>query len=112
MRLEDGVGYNESAVFEGMLSRPATKEFKQEPFAFPPPWIHASLAASCLLGKESPLSISRRREAKRRALLQMLDRIPIRSDRAAPVRKPAPAAPEIPLPPHGSADAAAPRVQK
>ena len=48
-------------------------------FAHPPLWIHESLAAKCFLGKESPLLISRRREAKRRALLQMLDRLPIRT---------------------------------
>jgi len=49
-------------------------------FASPPLWIHASAAARCFLGKESPLLISRRREAKRRALLQMLDRLPIRTE--------------------------------
>jgi hypothetical protein len=49
-------------------------------FALPPVWIHASAAAKCFLGKESPLLISRRREAKRRALLQMIDRLPIRPE--------------------------------
>lgn len=94
-----------------MLSRPATKRFKH--FTLPPLWIHASLAAGCFLGKESPLSISRRREAKRRALLQMLDRIPIRGERAQPLRKPAPAAPQVALPARTSTpDAAEPRVQK
>ncbi len=100
-----------------MLSRPATKEFKQAPrFALPPLWIHTSLAASCFLGKESPLSISRRREAKRRALLQMLDRIPLRSDRGGErmqrLGKPVSAAPEVSLPPRSTPDAAEPRAQK
>jgi len=58
-------------------------------FAHPPQWIHESLAAKVLLGKESPLLISRRREAKRRALLQMLDRIPVRTERPTPIAKPA-----------------------
>lgn len=42
----------------------------------------------------------------------MLDRIPIRSERAQSLRKPAPAAPEISLPPRSTPDAAEPRVQK
>src|SRR5438874_9125821 len=64
-----------------MPGRPRSKKHPQEPvFASPPVWIHAALAAKCFLGKEIPLLISRRREAKRRALLQMLDRLPIRSD--------------------------------
>jgi hypothetical protein len=49
-------------------------------------WIHASEAAKCFLRKESPLLISRRREAKRRALLQMLDRLPIRTERGQTVK--------------------------
>jgi hypothetical protein len=64
-----------------MPGRPRSKKHPQDPvFASPPVWIHAALAAKCFLGKELPLLISRRREAKRRALLQMLDRLPIRSD--------------------------------
>ena len=67
-----------AAVFAAIPPRPRGKKQLKEPdFASPPLWIHASLAAN--LGKESPLLISRRREAKRRALLQMLDRLPIRS---------------------------------
>ena len=63
-----------------MPGRPRSKKHPQEPaFLSPPVWIHAALAAKCVLGKEIPLLISRRREAKRRALLQMLDRLPIRS---------------------------------
>src|SRR5690349_6773384 len=66
-----------------MPGRPRSKKDPQDPvFASPPVWIHAALAAKCFLGKEIPLLISRRREAKRRALLQMLDRLPIRSERA------------------------------
>jgi hypothetical protein len=67
-------------------------------FAPPPLWIHESLAARCVLGKESPLLISRRREAKRRALLQMLDRIPIRSERPTALPQPAAAPADVPLP--------------
>jgi hypothetical protein len=61
------------------------------------------------------LSISRRREAKRRALLRMLDRIPVRSERALvdPKRHPQPVAPaaDLPLAPRSTPDAE-PRVQK
>ena len=85
------------AVFAAMPGRPRSKKDPQDPvFASPPVWIHAALAAKCFLGKEIPLLISRRREAKRRALLQMLDRIPIRSERARPVPQPT-ATPEVPL---------------
>src|ERR1043166_7769486 len=90
-----------------MPGRPRSKKHPQEPvFASPPVWIHAALAAKCFLGKEIPLLISRRREAKRRALLQMLDRLPIRSDarsdarssRAAVTPKPTATAPlDVPL---------------
>jgi hypothetical protein len=66
-------------------------------FAPPPLWIHESLAARCVLGKESPLLISRRREAKRRALLQMLDRIPIRTERPTALPKPVAAPADIQL---------------
>ena len=78
-------------------------------FAYPPIWIHESLAA--ILGKESPLLISRRREAKRRALLQMLDRLPVRSERAVQVSRPAPTpAADVPL--TRTAPVIAPRAQK
>ena len=98
-------------VFTAIPGRPRSKKQPQEPvFAFPPLWIHASAAAKCFLGKESPLLISRRREAKRRALLQMLDRLPIRSERSVQVAKPAPAPADVPLP--RSAPGVAPRASK
>ena len=97
------------AVFDAIPRRSRTTKLPQEPaFAHPPLWIHESLAA--ILGKESPLLISRRREAKRRALLQMLDRLPIRSERAVQVSKPAPAPADVPLP--RTAPGIAPRAQK
>jgi len=84
-----------AVVFDELRGR--GKKHPQEPsFAHPPVWIHASLAAKCFPGKESPLLISRRREAKRRALLQMLDRIPVRSERQKPIQPRNPA-PEVPL---------------
>ena len=64
-----------------------SRKHAQEPaFSHPPVWIHAAAAAKCFLRKESPLLISRRREAKRRALLQMLDRLPVRSERNQTVK--------------------------
>jgi len=85
-------------VFSAIPGRPRDKKDLQEPvFASPPLWIHVSLAAKCFLGKESPLLISRRREAKRRALLQMLDRIPVRSERARPVPQPTTTPVDVPL---------------
>ena len=97
------------AVFDAIPRRSRTTKLPQEPlFAHPPLWIHESLAA--ILGKESPLLISRRREAKRRALLQMLDRLPIRSERSVQVAKPAPAPADVPLP--RSAPGVAPRASK
>ena len=88
-----------AVVFAAMPGRPRSKKHPQEPvFASPLVWIHAALAAKCFLGKEIPLLISRRREAKRRALLQMLDRLPIRSERAAALAKSSASAPaEAPL---------------
>jgi hypothetical protein len=87
-----------AVVFSAIPGRPRGKKDLQEPvFASPPLWIHASLAAKCFLGKESPLLISRRREAKRRALLQMLDRIPIRGERARPVPQPTTTPVDVPL---------------
>jgi hypothetical protein len=84
-------------VFDAIPGKRRNRKLVDEPrFAHPPLWIHESLAA--LLGKESPLLISRRREMKRRALLQMLDRLPIRSERAAQVTKPAPASADLTLP--------------
>ena len=89
----------DAVVFAAMPGRPRSKKHPQEPaFSSPPVWIHAALAAKCFLGKEIPLLISRRREAKRRALLQMLDRLPIRSDRSAAIKKPTATAPlDVPL---------------
>jgi hypothetical protein len=86
-----------AVVFAAIPGRPRSKKHPQEPvFASPPVWIHAALAAKCFLGKEIPLLISRRREAKRRALLQMLDRLPIRSEAA--LKNPSAAAPlDVPL---------------
>jgi hypothetical protein len=96
------------AVFDAISSR--SRKHPQEPaFSHPPLWIHASEAAKCFLRKESPLLISRRREAKRRALLQMLDRLPIRTEKTQPIAKPAaPADVAVPRP----ASAAQPRAQK
>ncbi len=88
----------DAAVFAAIAGRPRSKKHPQEPvFASPPVWIHAALAAKCFLGKEIPLLISRRREAKRRALLQILDRLPIRSGRALSSPKPASTPAQLPL---------------
>jgi len=86
-------------VFDATRGRSSRKQAQEPGFALPPQWIHESLAAKVLPGKESPLLISRRREAKRRALLQMLERIPVRAERPTPIAKPAgvPAS-EVPLP--------------
>jgi hypothetical protein len=55
---------------------------KQEPeFRHPPIWIHASEAGKWLLS---------RREAKRRAVLAILDRVPL--ENAKPLSAPTPAA--------------------
>ena len=87
-----------AVVFAAIPGRPRSKKHPQDPvFASPPVWIHAALAAKCFLGKEIPLLISRRREAKRRSLLQMLDRLPIRSAHAV-TKQPTAATPmEVPL---------------
>jgi hypothetical protein len=82
-------------VFE-IRGRTTRKLSQESGFAHPPQWIHESLAAKVFLGKEAPLLISRRREAKRRALLQMLDRIPVRSERPAPLAKPASVPADVP----------------
>jgi hypothetical protein len=79
-----------------MPGKRKTRTAQELGFATPPLWIHESLAA--VLGKETPLLISRRREAKRRALLQMLDRLPVRSERAHQISKPAAAPVDVPLP--------------
>jgi hypothetical protein len=63
----------------------------------------AKMVSACAL-EESQLLISRRREAKRRALLQMLDRIPVRSSTKTPqphVRTPVEVALAPALPPQG-----------
>jgi hypothetical protein len=96
-------------VFE--LARRGWKtEQRPQGFTHPPLWIHESLAAKCFLGKERPLLISRRREAKRRALLQMLDRIPVRTERHAALAKPAGVPGE--MPPPRPVKGAASRLQK
>jgi len=104
--------YTSGAVFDASSEVKAgkrrTRKVQEPGFAYPPIWIHESLAA--ILGKESPLLISRRREAKRRALLQMLDRLPVRSERAVQVSRPAPAPAEVPLP--RTAPGIAPGAQK
>ena len=87
--------YNCPAVFE-IRGRTTRKHPQESGFAHPPQWIHESLAAKVFLGKESPLLISRRREAKRRALLQMLDRIPVRAERPTQVAKPASVPADVP----------------
>lgn len=95
--------------------RGRTRKHPQESgFAHPPQWIHESLAANVFLGKENPLLISRRREAKRRALLQMLDRIPVRSARPTPIAKPAGVPADVPAvaPVARNVAGAAPRIQK
>ena len=98
-----------AVVFDALPSR--ARKHPQEPrFAHPPVWIHAALADKCFLGKESPLLISRRREAKRRALLQMLDRIPVRSERQTPITKPAAVPADVPL--SRPVPDLAPRIQK
>jgi hypothetical protein len=108
----EGAGKILAAVFQAIPGRPRRQKHPQEPvFASPPLWIHASLAAKCFLGKESPLLISRRREAKRRALLQMLDRLPVRSERAPSAPKPA-RAPAADIPLSRPAPGVEPRLQK
>jgi hypothetical protein len=96
-------------VFE-IRGRTIRKHAQEPGFAHPPQWIHESLAAKVFLGKESPLLISRRREAKRRALLQMLDRIPVRSERPSPIAKPASVPADVPL--SRNVPGIAPRAQK
>ena len=84
-------------MFDAIPGKRKSRTAKELGFATPPLWIHESLAA--VLGKETPLLISRRREAKRRALLQMLDRLPVRSERAHQISKPAtPQVGDMPLP--------------
>jgi hypothetical protein len=96
-------------VFE-IRGRTIRKHPQASGFAHPPQWIHESLAAKVFLGKESPLLISRRREAKRRALLQMLDRIPVRAERPTPIAKPAGVPADVPL--SRNVPGIAPRLQK
>jgi hypothetical protein len=97
-------------VFDAIPGKRKGKTVKEPGFATPPLWIHESLAA--VLGKESPLLISRRREAKRRALLQMLDRLPVRSERPHQVPVSKPIAPQGDLAMPRTAPGIAPRVQK
>jgi len=97
-------------VFDATRGRSTKKSPQESGFAHPPQWIHESLAARVFLGKESPLLISRRREAKRRALLQMLDRIPVRCERQTPIAKPAGVPADVPL--ARNVPGIAPRVQK
>ena len=52
------------------------KQPRNPEFTSPPQWFHEAEAAKCFSRKESPLQTSRRREAKRRALLQMLYDVP------------------------------------
>ena len=94
-------------MFDAIPGKRKTRTAKELGFATPPLWIHESLAA--VLGKETPLLISRRREAKRRALLQMLDRLPVRSERHQMSK---PAAPQGDLPMPRTAPGISPRVQK
>ena len=62
------------------------KKLRQEPdFEHPPLWIHESAAGRLFASRRN--TVSSKREAKRRALLELIDRIPLKS--AAPVTKPA-----------------------
>ena len=96
-------------MFDAIPGKRKSRTGQEPGFATPPLWIHESLAA--VLGKESPLLISRRREAKRRALLQMLDRLPVRSERAHQIVS-KPAAPQGDLAMPRTVPGIAPRVQK
>jgi len=85
------------------------KQPRNPQFTNPPQWFHEADAAKCFSRKESPLQNSRRREAKRRALLQMLDRLPVRTG-----TKPAPqSAPALPadVPPPAQAKAGTTQVK-
>jgi hypothetical protein len=63
------------------------KKLASEPdFERPPLWIHASVAGF-LAGAQRKV-VSSKREAKRRKLLELLDRIPVRADDTALVQKP------------------------
>ena len=66
------------------------KKLATEPaFEHPPLWIHASVAAKCFLtGEAERKAVSSKREAKRRALLELLDRIPVRAGDARPRKQP------------------------
>jgi hypothetical protein len=72
----------------------------EEPlFERPPLWIHESIAAKLFqAGKEIP--VFSRRESKRRALLKLLDRIPLRPAQKKGSEQPFPArgAPDLAVP--------------
>lgn len=68
---------------------PRRKKLASEPdFERPPLWIHASVAGF-LAGAQRNV-VSSKREAKRRELLKLLDRIPVRAGDTAPVPAKAP----------------------
>jgi hypothetical protein len=83
-----------------MLPLRSGRKLPQEPvFKHPPLWIHESIAAKLFqAGKEIP--VFSRRESKRRALLKLLDRIPLRptqkkgSEQLFPARR----APDLAVP--------------
>jgi hypothetical protein len=58
------------------------------------------------------LLISRRREAKRRALLQMLDRIPVRTSTQAPAPRVRPLPLDVPLPAGAPSQDGLPQVKQ
>ena len=63
--------------------RPGQKRPDEPVFERPPLWIHESIAAKLFqAGKEIP--VFSRRDSKRRALLKLLDRIPLRPVQARP----------------------------
>ena len=71
------------------------KKLATEPaFEHPPLWMHASVAGF-LAGAQRKV-VSSKREAKRRELLKLLDRIPVRAGDTALVQKPAGNALQVP----------------
>ena len=63
-------------MFPATLAAQVDKPVKEAAFRTPPQWIHESVAAKFF----APLA--RRRDARRRAILALLDRLPGRSVRA------------------------------